>query len=40
MFEAVNANAALYFVDRHCAEGRGDKVAYIRRAFVRTTSAT
>jgi 4-hydroxybenzoate-CoA ligase len=32
MFEAGNANAALYFVDRHCAEGRGGKVAYIDAA--------
>jgi len=29
MVEADNANAALYFVDRHCAEGRAGKAAYI-----------
>lgn len=30
MAEAANGNAALYFIDRHIAEGRGKKVAFIQ----------
>lgn len=35
---SVTANAAHYFVDRHLAEGRGDKPAYIEAETGRTMS--
>jgi len=35
---SVEANAASYFVDRHLAEGRGDKTAYLEAETGRTLS--